>query len=449
MQTQSSNLINTVTLTNQVTAHLLQLPNQQQSILAVFLPRASELGIVNGLIGKLLLEGSESRKLFVKECKNKGIDITDYSLSDTTVSLNKLPLIISGPTGSERELAQVALTLLTRSTIDPGNFEFIRSKMIRDLYSVLKDPQTALMDATSKKIYGPNRAESLGATEIISRLSNLSLSTVLQDYQTMLNATDSNTIMMVSSQTANNQRLLLEQSLKMNNWYPQTRFHNKYQTPNHNLGGMKYPELVGNPNLDKALIHSTWEVIAPKDPDYPAFCLLKNILGQTGEGSFFRTLREDHGLVYSLDIGPGEKFGHGELYNVNLEVDFDKIGPALQDIQQVVRRLAQNLVTPAILNIAKRQYLLKIRYQYQSTDSIIDLYLPWLKHDALPPSFQNLQDAIAQVTVPDIQRVANRVFNSSANYPVIGVSAPPQVLQYWFPSTNNYSIRISNRGVMI
>lgn len=418
--------IQTGRLLNGATGHFVQMPNQQQSVLHILLPLNTIPPGTEYLLMDLLEEGSEATKQMLSQLRDRGIRMSTGRLD------GKLTLRVIGQAGQEGLMAQAALGLLTNPVVDPVNFRSLQAKMYSNYQGKLSNPDIQLANAMDKRIYGPGHMFCLTPDERMAIIARQTLPELLGRFRQALQQPGAAQMMMISSQPAAVQQQLTDAAIQSAGWFPNPYAVNGAQFPDFPLpnpaSGIQ-TVLVPNETLKRALIRETWRVPDARDPDYPAFLLLRQLLQSTSAGSFFQTLRTDHGLVYSIGQSEGSRLANGMRHNITLEVDFDKIGAALADVRQVTQNLGVNQVSPAFLETLKRKAMLSLRDLMQMPQGADALYSSWLQLGATPMSMPQLQAALNRVTPEDLRRVANKVFNPADGYQVVGISAPSAVLQ--------------------
>jgi len=430
-QMDSLSPVSSYTLANGATGHFMQMRGQQKSMFSLMLPIDALSPGIEGLLSDVLEEGSEGTKRFIARLRDQDM-IVGFSRLD-----NRLWVHGSSPVGQEPEMLKSLLTLLTRPAVDSASFSTLQAKSIANEQGRITNPDILLATAMLKQLYGANHTFALEPRQRMTALGQLDLPGLMAQHNRMLQAVGKAQAIMISPLPPQAQRQVLDEAIREVGW-----FRNPYVPDSGNAAGMNLPNpqgaappvLVPNESLKRALVKTIWKMPDPHDPDYAASLLIQDALRGTSTGSFFQTLRTDHGLVYGVAQAEGKPLGQGLCYNVGVEVDFGKIGQALDDLGQVTRNLAQSPMTPAMMDTLKRKSLLNIRDMFQMPQVASIFYFPWLKTGTTPPDLNRLQASIEQVTPQDIQRVASRIFlDPSSGFQLAGVSAPSAVLRQWFP----------------
>jgi predicted Zn-dependent peptidase len=417
-------------LSNGAMGHFVQMPNQTRSAISILLPTNSLAPGTDILLKDILRDGSEATRQMVSQLSNQGIRFFADRIDDY------LHVGISGPVGQEAALSQWLMNFMTRPIVDPPTFNAVKSKAVKGHQGLLNDPDVMLYSALKKRIYGPGHTFSLSMPERMQTIAQQDLNTLMSRYQQMLQAVNRAKVLMVSSQPVAMQQQMLNDAIRGSGWFsqPYGSAAAAMPIPLPSPVNTQPPVLFPNNTLKRALIKTIWKAPDIRDPDYPAYHLLRAFLQGQGDGSFFQKLRTQDGLIYSFDLSEGHKLAQGNCLDFGCEVEFNKIGQALQDISLVTGNACQSMIRPAVLDTLKRKAMLDFRTRQQESRDVSNLYTTWLTCDASPPDLQQLQAALNRVTPADIQRVANRMFNpASGAFQLTGISAPASVLQQWFP----------------
>jgi predicted Zn-dependent peptidase len=417
-------------LSNGSWGYFQQTPHLQETALSIFLPINATQASLRAILPDLLQNGSGMTKTFLAQASAMGIRTSIAEAGD------KLQLNFVAPAGKEAELMQTAMQLLTRPIVDPMTYNQLKEDLIQNIQNIDASPEAKLDETVNKAFYGAFHPYGKTRQEVIRELSNQSLAGAMSAYQQVAGQPQGIKMLMVSPLAQDCQKALIEQGIQQFGWYVNPYTQGVYQRsvpPLPNLQGKRGPFLVANEALPRAMIQEMWSAPGVGDPDYPAFCLLRSIM-KGMSSSFFKVLRTQKHLVYSTQQSYSDLPNNGTTFNLNAEVDYDKLGPAMAGIREVICSLTQTPVTAAQLRMAKESSLLSIRDAKETAPDLLELNTPRLQNDLLPCHPDSLQAAMERVTVADIQRVANRVFNPTSAYHVIGVSAPQKILNQWFPS---------------
>ena len=327
-------------------------------------------------------------------------------------------------------------TVLANPVVDPTTFNTLKSQYMMDQQSQINDPNALLKNRMAQRLFGPNHPYAKTPQSAMTEIASQTLPCVMVYQSAFLQLIRQGQVMMISPLSPINQRQLLDGSLTQITT-------NLAPAP---IGPSEWPAECMTPSASRkvllpadaaqrAMIKVLWQAPDPRDPDYPAFQLIDQILNSPSRSSFFNTLRTRDALVYSTKPGtPLYRFAQGQAFSVGAEVDFSKINQALNDIQEVTQAICQGRVSAAELQAAQRAKLLDLREMGESSGGLANLYTYQLSRKGAPVlSPVEVQAALNRVTLVDIQRVANRVFNNPNSLSLMGVAAPLPVLQQTFP----------------
>src|SRR5262249_10256053 len=151
---------------------------------------------------------------------------------------------------------------------------------------------------------------------------------------------------MVSSQSVAAQQNILSDGIRQAAWFASPyRQPPLMQTPSLNpQKGARGPLLIPNETLKRAYIFQSWRAPALHDPDYPAFCLLLQMLKGFSSG-FFKVLRTEKGLVYGVHQDYTQRKEGGSYEVMAREVDFKRIHDALEGMHDVTLEMIQKPVS--------------------------------------------------------------------------------------------------------
>jgi zinc protease len=421
--------VQTALLANGVTGYFLQMPGQSRSQVTVALPVGDLSPAQGGLLMDLLQDGSNATKQMLSQFRGQGISIS------TRARDNQLLVMADGPAGQEAALVQAVFRLLLQPIVDPTLFNGIKTRSLQSWQGELNNPDEQLTIRLRQRIYGPNHPFALSTQASLQAVAQQDLPGLTAHLQRMLQATGAAKVMMISAQPAAQQRMILDSAIQGSGWYrsaysaataPQAM-------PLPSATALRGLVLLPTQASDQALIQTLWKTPDVRDPDYVPYKLLMNFLHSENEGALYQVMRQDHGLIYSVDLDEEHRLAAGNCFHINVEVPYDKIQPALNDIRATTQAVCQAPIPAVALETLKRNFLREMRTSLQDAVRTGCLYAEWLRHEGPPPDLQRLQAAVARTTPADLQRVANRIFNAPDSLQLVGVSAPAAVLQQCFP----------------
>jgi predicted Zn-dependent peptidase len=432
---ETSSVLLKRTLSNGAQGYCFQKPGLRKSVLVFSFPLTGLSPVMSNLLTALLFDGSPATKRQLAEWERQGIILRP------TNTETRLSIRAEAPAGQESALVAAVTRLLGQPVVDPATFNTVKAKIFQNLQSFKANPDALLDTRMAQRLFGPGHPYSVTPQEQIAELSTQTLPSVMAYHPALLQLLGHGQAMMISSLSADSQRQVLNAAvgqLSRDKRDPESVSRSAARAGAlDNIPVQSSPRavLLPNPALRQALIKVLWQAPDPRDPDYFTSCLIQSLLSGVSPNSFLKTLRTDHSLVYGMNRNTAlYNLPQGDTYTPSLEVDFSKIGVALADIKQVTQALCQSPISAANLQAVQRVQLLKMREGGETAGALGFLYQQWLaRTGAVAPDDQQMQAAIMRVTSADIQRVANRIFNTPNNLHLMGVSAPAAVLQQWFP----------------
>lgn len=428
--TNPEGLPQTTRLSNGASASAIFMPNRQQSSIYMMLPLSPELAGSRVLLSRMLMNGSDDTRQRVEALRNQGMSLSIHPYLPGTLALT-----MHGPAGRERDMMRTMLTFLLHPQWTSEDFEQTRQNIRHHIEDQAKDPETALRIGLMQAIYGKNQPYSLTPGQQMILMAQQTPQSMGAALQRVTQGTANAMISMAAPLATGAQLAILDQTVQEIGWTPNP-FTTSFPRVSSAISPTAFQKVAFIPSdtLKRAQIQLCFEVPPPGDRDYPAFLLLKNILAGHSEGSLFERLRTNDGLVYGASVYGGMPLGNQALYNAAIEVDFNKIGPAANELMAITRQLAEQPVSVPTVETAKRRFLLNIRDAEQTASGTLGNNAPWQLYGLPPPSMTELQNTIARLTPADIQRVSQRLFKPTNNVQLLGISAPTPVLRQWFPN---------------
>ena len=157
------------------------------------------------------------------------------------------------------------------------------------------------------------------------------------------------------------------------------------------------------------------------DKDYHAALITNNILGGGGDGYLFKNLREDKGYTYGAYSSLGNDRYGASRFNATAKVRNMVTDSAVVEALKEINRIKTEPVDAQRLKDAKASYVGRFIMGLENPRTVANYALN-IKLNDLPKDFytkylQNIND----VSVEDVQRVANRFFKpENARVVIIG-----------------------------
>ncbi len=426
------------TLLNGVTAHLQSDSSQAQSHIDIYLPVHSGYTALRQILPELILSGSAVTEQLLVEGKRRGLSVTMNEAGDS------MKLSVTGSQGNEREIVHLAMALLNHPKVDPVTFQRLKEQQCQNMRNVEKTPLVTLQDAVNKRLYGENHPYGLTITEAIAALSELSWEKAMNLYDQTAASREGCRVMMVSALTSAEQASLLSQAVETTGWLrsglpgetlPPPEYFFKLRTQPLGLPipeqetGPTPPILIPNNSLTKAHIVTAWRTPFISEPDFPVFRVLLTLLANPSpNGHLLNELRSRRGLTYQFDPVL-RKHIRGNDFSIHFEVSADKIDSALTGLEKVLQQFIANPATEAELARAKSVCALFQDQDMQSASGIAGFDEQWVQHGLSPIHPNNWTAQLEQVTIQDVQRVAQKYLSPVSGRKVLGITAPQVTLE--------------------
>lgn len=197
-------------------------------------------------------------------------------------------------------------------------------------------------------------------------------------------------------------------------------------TPNVSSAEINFVDM---PNATQSNISVTNNVdLKQSDDDYFAALMANNILGGGGEGYLFKNLREDKGYTYGAYSSLGASRYGVSRFNASAKVRNAVTDSAVVEFMKEIKRIRTEPVEVQTLKNAKAKYVGNFVMALERPQTIANYALN-IKRNNLPEDFYaNYLENINNVSVADVQRVANKYF-SVDNTRVIVVGKGADVLE--------------------
>lgn len=186
------------------------------------------------------------------------------------------------------------------------------------------------------------------------------------------------------------------------------------QGPTPNAHELPYPASVGghdyvSTEATQVYVRLGQPALARDNPDYPAFLVLNQILGASGnfESRLWQGLRQKRGLVYSVASSLHAARDRGD-FRVELNANPGRVVEAVNFVRDAMKNLQQHPVTQTELQEAKLRLvgnaLLEEASASGQASQLLDIGVSGLPLDY----YTTLSERFAGVTAADVERVARR-----------------------------------------
>ncbi|WP_412986932.1 M16 family metallopeptidase [Pontimicrobium sp. IMCC45349] len=160
------------------------------------------------------------------------------------------------------------------------------------------------------------------------------------------------------------------------------------------------------------------------DEDYHAALITNNILGGGGEGYLFKNLREEHGYTYGAYSSLGANRYGASRFTASAKVRNMVTDSAVVEALKEIKRIKTEPVDAQILKDAKEKYIGRFIMGLENPRTVANYALN-IKLQNLPQDFYSTYlQKIKDVSVEDVQRVANKYFKTeNARIVIVGKGA--------------------------
>ena len=295
-------------------------------------------------------------------------------------------------------------------------FESEKTKLLEALKNNQKNSDAILGNVGSALAYGKNHVFGEFVTE--ETLKNITFQDVLEFHK--LRFAPNNAYIVVVGDT---DVKTVKKQLK--------KYFDKWEKVD--LKELPSPELTANvaaseinfidlPSATQSNISITNNVdLKQNDSDYFASLMANEILGGRGDGYLFKNLREDKGYTYGAYSSLGASRYGVSRFNATAKVRNTVTDSAVVEFLKEIKRIRTEPVDLDALKGAQTEYIGNFVMALERPQTIANFALN-IKRNNLPEDFySNYLENITNVSVEDVQRVANKYFKlDNARVIVVG-----------------------------
>lgn len=209
------------------------------------------------------------------------------------------------------------------------------------------------------------------------------------------------------------------------------------------MGAVEYPNepvlAAFQSDSPQSSVIMVWPAFAKNDPDYHAYRVLNHMLGGGGFSSrLMEEVREKQGLTYGIYSQPVFQDAAHYLI-VQSATSPENIAAMKASVQSILNDFKTETVEETNLMEAKSYLIGSLPLRFSSTMSLSATALRIQLDGRTITSLDEWEEKISTVTAADVQRVANRIFNS--------IEPTATVIAGAVPENQNYQIFESLPGV--
>jgi predicted Zn-dependent peptidase len=418
-----------ITLENGAKAYLQQADNQPTSTLEFILPLFPDNKYMH-LSNNVLINGTLKKKEVLQDLASKGISV------DTLVTQDYFTLLLNAPSGNEKELVETGLGFLSHPDVDEKEYESSRTIVMQNLLNLSNKPDFQKAESIQKARVGEKHPYAKSTLQTIMEVKNLDPQETVQQFKSSFAHPELTRISMVSGLSATDQAALINDVAARKGWErdevvaPPTA---TIDVPPVQSTEVKHPILIADDRLNRVHMSTIWKAPKVEDPDYPAFIVMKSLMGGM-TGSLFKTMRTERGLVYSTSSGIEANKNYGE-YEVSAEIDADKLDSALIGLDDAVAAYVKMPPSKAELAKVKRRIIHNMRDQETTSTGVISVTSTRLRDGLEPLNREELKERYMSVDANDVQTVAQKYLGKDA-WRVQAFTGPRDVLKEHFPGVD-------------
>lgn len=171
--------------------------------------------------------------------------------------------------------------------------------------------------------------------------------------------------------------------------------------------------------IDKADVNQSYVLLGHiggmrDNPDYAALQVMNRVLSGGFSSRLMQVVRSELGLAYSVFGNYGSGLYFPGSFTAGVMTQSESTADAIDAIIAQIRRLQDEPISEAELNQTRDQFLNTLVFQYPGVSAVLRERMD-NDYAGLPPdTFEQLVAQIQQVTVADVQRVAQRYLRPDA-----------------------------------
>jgi zinc protease len=197
-------------------------------------------------------------------------------------------------------------------------------------------------------------------------------------------------------------------------------------------------EIIEEGTVELAHLHMSWHIPDIRHPDMPIIDVLATLLGNGRSSRLFRQVREEKGLVNSVDAWTYTPGGAG-LFGMSAVMEADKFTAARDAMMVELEKMKEQLVSSEEITKAVKQFTVAtLSPRKTMCGQAQDLGGSWISADDLNFS-QRYLEAVKRVTPEDIQRIGRTYFTEAGRtmYALLPTGTTPPGFHSQAASTKN------------
>jgi len=169
--------------------------------------------------------------------------------------------------------------------------------------------------------------------------------------------------------------------------------------------------IVDKPDSVQTKIRVGHTTVARKDPDYFNVLVASYILGGSGSGRLYQTLRAERGLTYGAYTGIEPHRGRGDFYSTT-DTRTEKTAETLNLLLDQIQKFRSAEVPPDELSNAKSYLIGSFPLNIEVPNNLANRLTTVFLYELGDNYLKTFRDRLADVTAADVLRVATDKISS-------------------------------------
>ena len=356
----------------------------------------AELPGLSDMLSHLLTEGTESRtsRQIAEEIERVGATLSVGSSSDfTTIAASGLAIFGD-------EILELLADVTLRASFPQDEVDLARENTKQMLIQQRAQPNFLASERMAQVLFGAHPYSRVSPTdEMLDSLKRDDLVVFRQKTFIPNNAS----LIVIGSFEQDALRARMEELFS--NWEPRAVVNSAFPQPPQRTGRAIY--LVDRPGSAQSNIIIGNEGITRTSVDYFPMLLMHTILGANASSRLFMNLREHKGYTYGAYSNLDARRLAG-TFRASAEVRTAVTGDSLHEFFYELNRIRDDAVSDEEISNAKSYLTGVFPIRIETQDGLIDQYVNMKMFDLPDDYLKTYRDNVSNVSVADIQRIAQK-----------------------------------------
>jgi zinc protease len=356
----------------------------------------TELPGLSDMLSHLLTEGTESRtsRQIAEEIERVGATLSVGSSSDfTTIAASGLAIFVD-------EILELLADVTLRASFPQDEVDLARENTKQMLIQQRAQPNFLASERMAQVMFGEHPYSRVSPTdEMLDRLQRNDLVAFRQKTFIPNNAS----LIVIGDFDQDALHARMEQLFE--SWQPGTIANPPYPPLPQRTGRKIY--LVDRPGSAQSNIIIGNEGITRTSTDYFSMLLMHTILGANASSRLFMNLREHKGYTYGAYSNLDARLLAG-TFRASAEVRTAVTGDSLREFFYELNRIRDEAVSDDEISNAKSYLTGVFPIRIETQEGLIDQYVNMKMFDLPLDYLKTYRDNVSNVSIADIQRVAQR-----------------------------------------